>query len=59
MCQSKDGPGFGKSPLSQSVVGAPLNTIGVDTLGSLPRTSNGNEYIIALCDYFSYFFILL
>ena len=51
--RAKTGPGFGKSPLHQSVVGAPLDRIGIDILGPLPRTSNGNEYIIVLCDYFS------
>ena len=37
----------------QTVVGAPLDRIGIDILGPLPRTSKGNEYIIVLCDYFS------
>ena len=41
-------PGFEKSPLHQTVVGAPLDRIGVDILGPLPRTSNSNEYIKVL-----------
>lgn len=51
--RAKAGPGFGKSPLQQSITGAPLDRVGIDIVGPLPRTSNGNEYIIVLCDYFS------
>ena len=50
--RAKTGPDLG-NPLHQSVVGARLDRIGIDILGPLPRTSNGNEYIIVLCDYFS------
>lgn len=51
--RAKAGPGFSKSPLHQSVIGAPLDRVGIDIVGPLPRTNNGNEYIIVLCDYFS------
>lgn len=50
MCKSESCPGFGKSPLQQSITGAPLDRVGIDIVGILSR--NGNEYIIVLCDYF-------
>ena len=49
----KAGPGLGKSPLKQSQSCAPLERIGIDIVGPLPVTENGNEYIIVLGDYFS------
>ena len=49
----KNGPGVGKSSLCQSVTGAPLDRIGIDIVGPLPVTNDGNEYIIVLCDYFT------
>lgn len=51
--QCKPGPGLGKSPLRQSRSCAPLERIGIDIVGPLPITQDGNEYIIVLGDYFS------
>lgn len=51
--RAKTGPGVGKSPSHQSVTGAPLYRIAVDIVGPLRQTSNGNEYVIVLCDYFT------
>jgi hypothetical protein len=51
--RAKAGPGVGKSPLQQSVTGAPLDRIAVDIVGPLPPTADGNEYLIVLCDYFT------
>lgn len=51
--RGKPGPGFTKSPLQQSLVGWPLDKIGIDIVGRCPITDNGNEYIIVLSDYFS------
>lgn len=51
--RGKPGPGFTKSPLQQSLVGWPLDKIGIDIVGLCPITDNGNEYIIVLSDYFS------
>lgn len=51
--QRKLGPGFGKSPLKNSEITKPLDRIGIDILGPLPITRNGNEYIMVVCDYFS------
>ena len=47
----KPGPGVGKSPLRQTQCGAPLERIGIDIVGPLPLTENGNEYIIVVGDY--------
>ncbi|CAC5426234.1 unnamed protein product [Mytilus coruscus] len=49
----KPGPGVGKSPLRQSKSSAPLERINVDIVGPLPITTNRNEYIIVLGDYYS------
>lgn len=51
--RAKTGPGLGRSSLCQSVTGAPLDRIGIDIVGPLPVTNDGNEYIIVLCDYFT------
>lgn len=39
--------------LRESLVGWPLDKIGIDIVGLCPITDNGNEYIIVLSDYFS------
>lgn len=49
---NKRGPGLDRSPLHQSVTGAPLDRVDIDIVGPLPVTNDGNEYLIALCDYF-------
>jgi hypothetical protein len=51
----KPGPGFGRSPLQSSLLQStrPLDRIAIDILGGLPKTNNGNEYIIVVGDYFS------
>lgn len=51
--RAKTGPGLGRSSLCQSVTGAPLDRIGIDIVGPLPVTNDGNEYVIVLCDYFT------
>jgi hypothetical protein len=51
--RAKAGPGVGKSPLHQSVTGAPLNRIAVDIVSPLPQTADGNEYLVGPCDYFT------
>ena len=52
-CRSKPGPGMGRSPLQQTPVSFPLEKIAIDIIGPCPKTSDGNEYIIVLCDYFT------
>ena len=47
--QKKPGPGPGRAKLHQHPVGAPLERMAIDIMGP----TNGNEYIIVFCDYFS------
>ena len=51
--QSKVGPRRKKAKLGQVPVGAPLERVAVDILGPLPKSENGNEYIMVLTDYFT------
>ena len=51
--QSKSGPRRRKAKLGQVPVGAPLERVAVDIMGPLPKTENGNEYILVLTDYFT------
>ena len=51
--RAKSGPGLGRSALCQSVTVAPLERVGIDIVGPLPITGDGNEYIVVLCDYFT------
>ncbi|CAG2247528.1 unnamed protein product [Mytilus edulis] len=49
----KRGPGIGKAPLQQSLVGSPFDRIGIDIVGPCPITQDGNEYMIVVQDYFT------
>lgn len=49
----KPGPGLGKAALKTSDITKPLDRIGIDILGPLTITRNGNEFIMVICDYFS------
>ncbi|VDI80182.1 Hypothetical predicted protein [Mytilus galloprovincialis] len=49
----KRGPGIGKTPLQQSLVGSPFDRIGIDIVGPCPITQDGNEYMIVVQDYFT------
>lgn len=49
----KPGPGIGASELQSSKIEFPLQRIAIDILGPLPTTSNGNEYIMVVGDYFT------
>lgn len=51
--KSKPGPGLGKAPLTQFVVGAPLDVIALDIVGPLKETGNQNSFILVLGDYFT------
>ena len=51
--RAKAGPGSGRSSLCRSITGLPLDRVGIDIVGPLPVTNDGNEYIIVLCDYFT------
>ena len=51
--KSKPGPGIGKAPLTQFMVGAPLEVIALDIVGPLKQTANGNSFILVLGDYYT------
>ncbi|VDI48927.1 Hypothetical predicted protein [Mytilus galloprovincialis] len=51
--KAKPGPGVGRFPLQQSLVGCPFDRIGVDIVGPCPITENENEYLIVVQDYFT------
>ena len=38
-------------PLQPIPIGEPFNKIGIDVVGPLPRTKNGNKYIVVAIDY--------
>ena len=42
-----------RAPLKQYLVGCPLERIGIDILGPLPKTSRGNMYVLVIGDYFT------
>jgi len=42
-----------RAPLQQYRVGAPLERVAIDVLGPLPRTEDGNEYILVVGDYWT------
>lgn len=51
--RKKPGPGIGKSPMQHVTVNGPLECIAIDIVGPLPMTSNDNQYIMVIGDYFS------
>ncbi|XP_060568984.1 uncharacterized protein LOC132727472 [Ruditapes philippinarum] len=54
MCaRRKPGPGCGKSHIQQEISYQPLDRIALDILGPLPCTSDGNQYIVVISDYFT------
>ncbi len=42
-----------KAPLKNVQVGSPMQVVAVDILGPLPKSSNGNQYILVAGDYFT------
>jgi hypothetical protein len=51
--QKKSAPKKPRAQLRQYLVGEPLERVGLDILGPLPKTNSGNKYILVLVDYFS------
>ena len=51
--RKKPGPGRGREPMQHVSVGVPLEKIAIDIVGPLPKTENGNEYIMVVSDYFT------
>ena len=47
-CRSKN-----RAPLGKLLTGAPMEKVGIDVLGPLTRTDNGNKYILVMCDLFT------
>lgn len=53
-CKSRKGPKRkDKAPLKTYLVGAPMERIGVDILGPLPKSEEGNRYLLVCMDYFT------
>jgi len=42
-----------RAPLKNVQVGSPMQVVAVDILGPLPKSSNGNQYILVAGDYFT------
>jgi hypothetical protein len=42
-----------RAPLGQYLVGEPMERVQIDILGPLPLTTNGNKYILTMCDCFT------
>ncbi|WAR30546.1 GIN1-like protein, partial [Mya arenaria] len=53
--QVKPGPGLGTSPLKQIKSSQRFQVCALDIFGPLPLTSNRNEYILVISDYFTKF----
>lgn len=54
VCASRKAPAKkAKAEMKQFNVGAPLERVGIDIMGPLPRTAAGNKYILAIADYFT------
>ena len=39
--------------MKQTFANASMERVAMDIVGPLPRTANGNEYILVVCDYFT------
>ncbi|CAG2196726.1 unnamed protein product [Mytilus edulis] len=54
VCQSRKRPARkARGGLGQYAVGAPMERIGMDLLGPLPQSRQGNKYILIVSDYFT------
>ena len=42
-----------RAPLKQYLVGEPMERIAIDILGPLPRTRQGNRFVLVISDYFT------
>jgi len=51
--QCKGPPTRRHGKLKKVITGAPLDIVAVDILSGLPQTTDGNEYILVLTDYFT------
>ena len=54
ICQRRKRPGITpRAPLTNYIVGRPMERICIDLTGPFDPTSNDNRYIMVVCDYFS------
>ena len=51
--QIKNPPRKPLAPLQQYAVGAPIERVAMDILGPLPKTDQGNVYVLVIGDYFT------
>ena len=49
----KHSHGKKKAPLQQILVGSPMERIAIDVLGPLPKTRQGNQFVVVIEDYFT------
>ncbi|KRX40353.1 Retrovirus-related Pol polyprotein from transposon 17.6 [Trichinella murrelli] len=49
----KTPPIVNRAPMESIVVGNPMEIVAVDILGPVPRSKNGNSYIMVVTDYFT------
>ena len=54
ICASKKSPHKRpRAPMKQYIVGAPWERMAIDILGPLPRSEDGNRYLMVVEDYFT------
>ena len=49
----KSPPQKRKAPMQTLTAGSPMQIVAVDILGPLPKSTNGNQYILVVADYFT------
>ena len=52
-CASRSCYNLKKNPMQKYRVGAPMERVAMDVMGPLPRTTQGNKYILVIGDYFT------
>jgi hypothetical protein len=53
-CGKREGPSQRKrAPMKTQISGYPMKRIAADILGELPKTNDGNKYILVISDYFT------
>ena len=49
----KSPPRKRKAPMQTLTAGSPMQIVALDILGPLPKSTNGNQYILVIADYFT------
>ena len=52
-CAQKSKKGNTRAPMHHEEVGEPLQRVGIDIIGPLPRTAQGNAFILVIVDYYT------